>query len=62
MWQAYGCRKNGMSECLMCKFCINFLEIFQNETDKDILTRNALNLPVTYKRKFTYIYFYLRNY
>ena len=61
MWHAYDCRKTGMGECLMCKFCINFLEIFQNETDKDILTRNALNLLVSYKRDFTYIDFYLRN-
>lgn len=61
MWQVYDCRRNEMSESLMCKFCINFLDIFLNETDKDILTRNALNLLVSYKREFTFIHFYLKN-
>ena len=52
-----GCKQKKIGECLLCKFCINFLLLFKNEMDKEKLIQNVTNLFFSYPRVFALLHF-----
>ena len=53
------CKEMKMGECLVCKFCGNFLLTFKNETSKGKLSRDVINLFVFYPREFLFLHFFI---